>query len=426
MEIKREDLNPCTVQLEIACDAAQVKQGLERAMKRAAKRVKIPGFRPGHAPKSLVEQQINHEAVQEIALDDIVRDAYAAAVKDQELAPYTTGSVEVKSFDAEEGKCEFVAKIPLKPQVEIGDYSSLPVERPQVDVTDEEVESQLEDMRKRHSTREAVVDRGVEEGDVALVNIKVDGDEGDGRTFMTVAGKTFPQMDQALMGMKTEDMKVLDLAFPDNFQEKDWAGKPFHCQMTLRSLSSMKLPETEEFARTFKLENGDELRSRIRQELSRQKEAMVREYVNQQLLDALMQRSSVCVPDTMWERVAAQKLQDVVETLETEQRTLADFAKENGMTEEEFVDAQRNEAKTYVMRAQLIQDLFIKENMAVTNIELGEALQEMAAEYRIKPDELLQTLKKNNSLREIHYQAIHRKVMDFLNSRAETREVAQV
>jgi trigger factor len=424
MQIDREDLNPCTVQLKVVCDPEQVSEGFSRALKQAAKQIRLPGFRPGHAPKALVEQHVNKEVVSEIAVENIVKNAYKKAVEQLELKPYSTGAIELTALDAELNKCEFIAKVPLSPQVEIGDYSSIPVEKPVIEVTDEEVEHQLEDMRRRYSTREAVSDRGVQEGDVAVVNVKVDGEEGDGRNFMTVAGKTFPQLDQALAGMKVEEIKHLDLNFPEGFQEKDWAGKLLKCQMTLRSLSSVKLPDMDAFAKTFHMDSPDQLKERIREEMVRSKQQAVMEYVNEQLIETLMERSSVCVPDTMWESVANQKLADVQETLEGEKRSLEDYAKENGMTVDEFVEAQKKEAKTFVMRAQLIQDLFVKENMTITNQELAVELELMAREYRMKADELMQVLKKNNSLREVHYQAIHRKVMDFLNSKAETREVA--
>ncbi|HEY3781624.1 MAG TPA: trigger factor [Fimbriimonadaceae bacterium] len=426
MQINREDLNPCTVQLDIVCDPEQVKEGFHRAYKEAAKSVKIPGFRPGHAPRALVEQQISKTAVAEVAAEIIMTDAYKKAVTELDLKPYSTGAVTLKEIEEVDKKCEFTAKVPLPPVVEIGDYSSIPVEKPSMDVTDQEVEEQFEELRKQHSTREAVSDRGVEDGDVAVVNIKVSGEEGDGRNFMIVVGKTFEGMDEALKGMNVEDMKHLKLTFPELFQEKDWAGKEMDCQLTLRSLSSIKLPDIQEMTEKLKFDDPVELKAKIKELIQARKEQAVEEFVQEQLIEELMRRSSVCVPDTMWETVAKQKIQDVAEQLREQKKTFADFVKEKGMTEDEFIDAQHNEAKTYVMRAQLIQDIFIKEKMVVSNEDLNEELLLMAKEYSMEPRDLLQALQKNDSLREVHYQSIHRKVMDFLMSKAETKEVARV
>src|SRR5947209_8370136 len=135
MQINREDLNPCTVQLEISCDPEQVKEGFNRAYKEAAKSVKIPGFRPGHAPRALVEKQINKEVVDEVAAEIIMTDAYKKAIADLDLKPYSTGAVTLKELSEPEQKCELTAKVPLNPVVEIGDYSSIPVEKPSMEVT---------------------------------------------------------------------------------------------------------------------------------------------------------------------------------------------------------------------------------------------------------------------------------------------------
>jgi trigger factor len=426
MEIKREDLNPCTVQLDIVCDPDQVKQGFDKAYKEAAKQIKVPGFRPGHAPRAIIEQRVDKEAVAEIAAEIIMTDAYKKAVEEQDLKPYSTGAVTLKAIDEAEKKCELTAKVPLQPVVEIGDYSSIPVETPDIKVTDEDVDAQIEDMRQRRGTRQAVVGRGVEMGDVAVVNIKVDGEDGEGRNFMTVVGKTFPMLDEALANMQVEELKHVTLSFPDSFQEKDWAGKELSAQITLRSLSSMKLPEVEEVAESLEFGSKDELRTQVRAALEKRREEVVQDMIHEQLIETMMQRSSVCVPDTMWETVAKQNLRDLAESLSEKNMSFADYVKEKGMTEEEFLDAQSAEAKRYVMRAQLIQDLFLKENMTVSNQDLNKELDQMAQEYNMSMRELVTTLQKNKALREVHYQAIHRKVMDFLNSKADVKVAATV
>ncbi len=353
-------------------------------------------------------------------------DAYKKAVDQQELKPYSTGAVTLKEIDEETGKCELVAKVPLAPVVEIGDYSSIPVEMPEYTVTDEDVENQIEEMRHRRSTRQAVSDRGVEQGDVAVVNIRPEEEEGEGRNFMTVVGKTFPNLDESLIGMRVEEMKNVTLKFPETFQEKDWAGSELACHITLRSLSSMKLPELDEVASSLEMESGEDLKTAVRAALENQKEAALQDIVHEQLIETLMQRSSICVPDTMWETVAKQNLRDLLESLNAKKMTFAEYVKEKGMTEEEFLAAQSAEAKRYVMRAQLIQDLFLKENLTVSNQDLNKEIGEMAAEYHMSTRELVTTLQKNNSLKEVHYQAIHRKVMEFLNSKADIKVAATV
>ncbi len=424
MTISREDLNPCTVQLTITCEPSEVKEGFSRATKQLSKKIRLPGFRPGHAPRAMVEQYIDKEDLYGQAADEILKPAINKAIEQEKLAPDPSQriAVDLKKLDQETGEMEFVAKVPLPPVVDLGEYKGLPVEMQETDVTDDEIEYQLEELRKRRSTREAITDRGTQEGDVAVVNIKIDGKEGDGRTFMTVVGQTFPQLDKALIGMKVEEMKHIDLAFPENFQEKDWAGKKHKATVSVNSLSAVTLPELDEdFAKSLKTENIDDLRARMKDTIGHAKQEMVREIVNAQLLDTLLERSTVHVPDNMWEGLAARRLQETALEQQKAGKTMEQYAEENGMTVEDLAEKWNESAQVHVKRALLIREVFTREKMQLSNAELSEELVSMAQEYEMSPEDLLTLLRKNNQVEELHFRAIARKVGEFLAEHADAK-----
>jgi trigger factor len=427
MQVTREDLNPCTVKLSVVCDPEQVKEGFEKALKQISKNVKMPGFRPGHVPKGMIEKLIDPSQLNEEAAEAIVRSAFRKAVEQEDIKPDpgTRPDVELVKIDQAEGVCEFNAKVPLPPVVELGEYLGLPVEKPIVEVTEDEIEDQIEELRKQRHSREAVTDRGAEDSDVAVVNIKLDGEEGEGRNFMTVVGKTFPQLDQALGGMRVEEMKQLDLTFPENFQEKDWAGKTFKCLVTLNSISSVTLPEIDDaFAQSLKTENVVDLKTKIRDGITRAKGDMVREMVSEQLLERLLERSKVEVSDNMWEQLANRRIYETEQEVRQQGKTMEQHAAENGMTVEALVDAWREKAKTHVVRALLIRTIFEREKMQVSNDDLNRELYVMANEFGMQPQEMLDSLQKNQAMEELHYRSISRKVSDFLVEKAEVKEVA--
>jgi trigger factor len=425
MEITREELNPCTVKLTIKCDEQQVKQGFDKAFKQLSKNIRVPGFRPGHAPKSVVEPMIPMDRLYDAALENIINSVHKQALTEEGLEPHGVPSADVQKLNHEENSCEFTLKVPLKPIVELGEYKGLSIEKPSIEVTDEEVEQQIENMRKGKSTKQAITDRGIEEGDYAVLNIKLDGEEGEGRNFMTIAGQTFPQLDQALLGMKAEEMKSIDLTFPENFQEKDWAGKPFHCTVTIRSVTAMKLPELDaSFAESYNVESVDELKQRIREGLEGYKAERLQDYLNEQLLEGLLQKSTVAVPDNMWEGVASQRVRDIQEEQGKKGKSLEQYAQENGMTAEQLVEAVKQESATHVKRAVLVQEIAAKEGMKLDNRDLNDELILMAREYEVKPEEMLNLLKKHQQIGELQHRAIFRKVTQFLNEHADAREVA--
>lgn len=424
MQVVREDLNVCTVKLTVTCEPAEVDQGFQRAYKAAAKAIKVPGFRPGQAPKAIIEKQVNRQALMETAAEEIVNVQWKRAVEQEKLEPYINPYVEITKIDEAEKACEFWVKVPLKPVVELGDYKSLTASRPKLDVTDEEIDAVLDGERRRRGTREAVTARGAEEGDSAVVNIKAEGYEGDGKTFMAVIGKTFPQLDAALTGMQGEEMKSVDLEFPEDFQEAAWSGKKLHCQVTLRSIASIQMPDLDDdFAQKLKADNVGELRSRLRETILARKLESIGAYVNEQLMEDLVGKSKIEVPDNLWETVANQRLQDLAREQQQQKKSLEDYAKENGMTPQEFVDAIQAEAKMFVIRAQAIQEIFVKENLKLSNEDLNQELMAFALEYGVSAQEALDFLRKSESLQELQHRAVHRKVMTFLNSFAQVSEV---
>lgn len=427
MQVTKEELNPCTIKLTIVCDQEQVNDGFNKAYKQIAKKIKLPGFRPGHAPRSMVEGLIARDELYEEATNVIVQKSFRKALDEQQLDVDTSvrPMVEVTKLDQEAAEAEYVAKVPLTPKVELGDYKGLPLEKPTVDVSDEEVERQIEDFRQRRQTRESVTDRGVETGDACVINLKPEGTEGEGRTFMIVAGQTFEQLDEALKGMKVEEMKSLELAFPENFQEAEWAGETLKTQVTLNSLSAVKLPEIDDdFAKSLQTENVQDLRNRIREALAQAKLQMIRDLVTERLLESLHERSTVHVSDNMWEALADQRLRETAMEQGKAGKTLQQYAAENGMTVEDLQKAWQEKAKMHIERALLIREVFTQEKMELTNTELNVELVSMAREYEVGPEEMFKLLQENNAMDELHFRAISRKVSQFLEENAQVTSVS--
>ena len=426
MQVTREELNPCTVLLNIVCDEAQVKEGFEKAFKQIAKTIKLPGFRPGHAPRAMVEGLVPKEELYDNAAEHIVRVSFRAALEEQAIDPdqTTRPTVELKLLDDKTYAAEYSVKVPLPPKIVLGDYKGLQIDKPVVTVTDEEVEKQIEDFRKRKQTREAVTDRGVQEGDVAVVNVKLEGETGEGRNFMTIAGQTFPDLDTALLGMKVEDMKNLEVTFPETFQEKDWAGKTHAIQLTLNSLSGVKLPELDDsFAQSLKTESVEDLKVRVQEGIKRAKEQMLAEMVTEQLLEKLHERSEVYVSDNMWEALADRRMRETAEEQQKEGKSLEMYAAENGMTMDQLKEAWNEKAKVHVERALMIREVFVSEKMELTNTELNEELYAMSQEYGVEPEQMWEMLKRNEAIDELHFRAISRKVSNFLDENAEVNLV---
>lgn len=429
MQITREDLNPCTIKLSVVCSPEQVSDAFDRALKAISKEVRLPGFRPGHAPKHMVEKMVSKDELYNQAADELVRRTYEKALKDQNIEPDpgVRPSVELEELDREAKTATYSAKVPLPPKIELSEYKGLPANRPAIEVTDEEVQYQITELRKRQGSREAVLDRNAQEGDYGVVNIKVEGETGEGRTFMVVIGQTFPSLDAALPGMASEEMRSVELEFPDNFSDKALAGTKQKSQITLNSISAVSMPElNDEFAKALNSDSVEELTARMRESIVQAKEQMTRDMVQDQLLESLRGSSKIEVSDNMWEALANQRLSEISQEVRRQGKTIEDYAKENGMTVDELVKAWHEQAKVHVERAMVVREVFAKEKLAITNEELNTELFAMAQEYQMEPMELLEAMRKAGSLQELQFRAISRKVTDFLIENAVITETAEV
>ncbi len=425
MQVTREDLNTCTVRLNVVCSADQVTDAFDRAIKAIAKEVRIPGFRPGHAPKAMVEKMVNEQELYSQAADILVQRTFHKAMEQEKIQPDTgvRPSVELQDLDRTEKKGSYSAKVPLPPKIELSEYKGLAATHPPTEVSDDEVQFQIDELRKKQGSREAITDRTAQEGDYGVVNIKLDGDAGEGKNFMVVIGQTFATLDAALMGMSAEEMKHLELDFPGTFSEKSWAGKKHQAQVTLNSISAITLPELdEEFAKSVKTESVDDLKKRMRDGIVAAKANMVRDMLQDQLLETLRQSSKVEVSDNMWEALANQRLGEIQQQQGEQGKSLEQYAQENGMTMDEFIKAWHDQAKVHVERAMVVREIFAKEKLQITNEELNSELFFMAQEFNVEPMELLEYMRKNDSLQELHFRSISRKVSNFLIEHAVVTE----
>lgn len=421
MKVERQDLNESTVLLDIVCSPDQVKTGFNKAIRQLGKKIKLPGFRPGQAPLTMMEKALPEHEIMNAAGEEIIRTAYIDALKETGVEPAGQPMVELSKFNREEQVCEFKVKVPLPPVVELGTYKGVEITKTDPEVSDEEIEKQLDALRRQDGKQEKITDRGIQEGDMAVVNIKLDGQEGDGRSFMIIAGQTFPTLDALIAGMGVEEIKSADLEFPDNFQEKDWAGTKHHAHVTIRSVSNVIVPELDDaFAANFNAESVDELKDRMRDAIQRAKEQSARDMANEQIMEAILGSSRVVVADTTWESVAERRLQEMSENLRRSKKSLEDYAKEQGMSFEEMVAAVKQEAKLHVERAVVIEQIFKDEDLQVTEEDQNRHFVDILTENQITQDKVEGFVKEYGQAiyQEIILRARYGKVMDFLNDNA--------
>lgn len=433
MKVKREDLNPSTVQLAIECSEEQIKAGFDRALRDLSKRVKIPGFRPGKAPKAMVEEAINPQALYENAAENIVRKAYEAAAENEKLQPEGQPSVDITEFyrggeKLEDGKIadtafKFTVKVPLAPVVELADHKGLQAMQPAVTVSDEEIAHQIEELRRGQGKKSEVSDRGIQEGDAVVLSLAAGDDAA--RSFMVIAGQTFPDLDKAMIGLATDDVKSATLNFPDNFQHEAWKGQKLKTKLSIKSVSAFQLPELDdEFAQGYNFDNVDALKDRVRDGIMQVKNNAVRDMLRDQLLDALLESSTVHVADNTWESVVDRRIREMGQELQSRGTTFEAYFKANEVTEDEFMAQLKDDAQLNVRRAVVIQKLFNDHKMSYDQNDVNDIFRQVLAENNVPADQVESFTKQyGGQIREeVIFRAMTSKVTDLLIENAQITE----
>ena len=277
MQITATPAPNSTVVLEIELPAERLDRAVGQAVRHLSRQTRVPGFRPGKAPRPVLERHLGPGAVLDDAVDHLVQDAYREALVDQDILPLTNADVEV--VQAEEGKpLVFKATVQVRPEVQLGDYKQFNF-RPEIDTIDDaRVAQVLDELRDQNATLSAVEDRGAKDGDYAVISFvgTRDGEPfegGSSERMPIILGqeRLIPGFEANLMGVDVGGTKDFDLTFPDDYPETELAGKVAHFVVEIKELREKVLPDLDEdFIRTLgDLADVDALRADVRARLER-------------------------------------------------------------------------------------------------------------------------------------------------------------
>jgi len=309
MQANLESLGTLERRLDVAVPMAEIDQEIDARLKRLTRTVKMHGFRPGKVPLKVVERQYGPQVRQEV-LGETLQKTFGEAVRQQNLR--VAGFPRFDPKLPEEGASEFQysATFEVYPEVRIADIAGVTITRPQLEVTDAEVDRTIEVMRKQRVTYEAA-DRAAENGDRLTISYagKIDGAEfpggkADNQQTVLGEGRLLPDFEKQLAGMKAGETKSFELRFPDDYHGKDVAGKTATFDLTVSEVAAPKLPEVDsDFAKSLGVADGDlpKMRSEIRANLEREVKQRLTGRVKDQIMQALLDTTQVEVPKALIE-----------------------------------------------------------------------------------------------------------------------------
>ncbi len=380
MAVSTERLEGSLVALEIEVDDDRLEGAMNKAVNRISQQVRIPGFRPGKAPRNIVERHVGRGAILQEALDQLVPDAYTEAVQAEEIEVIDQPDIELTSTEP----LAFKATVAVRPTIDLNDYLDIRIPLPEAKVTDEDREDALTELRRRFAMLEPV-DRGIEWGDTIRADVTVDIEgqdephvETDAEFAVREGGVvSLPGFIEELVGLERGGPHEIKIKLEDDFQVEELQGKEAAYTVTIHEVKQELLPEPDdEFAQSLEedFETLDALKERIAIDLQEQKENAVRDEYRNELVDLLVARATLDYPQVVVEREIDRLIDVESNHASHTQEGLDQWLATTGQTLEELRARLADQADSAVRRALVLGEFSATEEIAVADELIEEEM----------------------------------------------------
>lgn len=393
--------------LKITLPAEEVNKGFKKAVAKIAGQVNIPGFRKGKAPRNIIEMHYGKKAVKQEAFELVANQCYTEALEQEKLIPVSDPKVEDSVFE-ENKDMELTIKVTLKPEVKLGDYKELHVEKEAVEVTDEAVEEQVQGLRSRHAKMvEAEEGAVIEKGDFAIIDFAgtVDGEpfsggEGKGYPLEVGSNSFIPGFEDQLVGLKKGDSTDVDVTFPEEYFVKELAGKQAIFKVNVQDVKRKELPElTDEYvAANSDCKTVEELRASYKERMQKAAENNAQIAYEKALIDLAVANAEFEVPEIMIEDRVTQMIDEMRMSLEARKLTLEQYMQYSGIDMKQLRERQHDAAVENV-KTDLVLDAIAKaENIQVSMEDVDSELSAIASQHGATLEDVKKIIKSNGTM----------------------------
>lgn len=392
MSVQVETLEKSMAKLTIEVSAEEFEAAMQKAYIKNKGKIQLPGFRKGKAPRMMIEKMYGAGIFYEDAANSIIPDAYENAAKESGLV--ITSQPEIDVTQIEKGKSFiFTATVAVKPEVTLGEYKGLEYAETAVEVTDEEVESELKKVQNQQARTITVEDRPVAEGDIVTIDYEgfVDGEAfqgGKGSDYdLTIGSHSFiDTFEDQLIGKNAGEETEVNVTFPEEYHEASLAGKPAMFKVAVKAIKAKELPELDdEFASEVSdFETLEEYKADLKAKALDRKEKEAKTAKQNALVEKAVENATMEIPDAMVETQARNMAGDFAQRLQMQGMSLEQYMQYTGMTRESLIEQMKPQALKRIKDRLVLEAVVKAEGIEVTEDEIEAELQKMADSYKME------------------------------------------
>ncbi|GAB6138879.1 trigger factor [Halanaerobaculum tunisiense] len=421
MKVNTEELEGNNIVVDVEVEEERVDEALQQAYQKVVKDVEVPGFRKGKVPRKILEQKYGAEVLHKDALDILIPQAYQEAVQEADIEPIA--KPEITDVFIEEGEpATFTAEVEVKPEVELGEYQDLDVEAEEIEITDEQIEQELDARRHKHAQLVATDRDTVDNGDHVTIDFAgaVDGEPFEGGSAedynLEIGSEQFiPGFEEQLVGAKVGQEVEVEVTFPSDYQKEELAGEEAVFAVTVKEIKEKEVPELDdEFAKDLEFESLAELKQSIEDEIAEREEQRVeREYQNE-LVAAVAENAEVNVPETMVEDEIDNMVNQFRMQAQQQGIDFEEYLEMTGMSEEELREQHREDAADRVESNLVLEAIAAEEGIEVAEEEIDEQVTEIAEQQGQDKEQVKAFLQMQGQLDDLRENLKMQKAIDFL------------
>lgn len=396
MSLQVEKLEKNMAKLTIEASADDLEGALQKAYLKNRGSIALPGFRKGKAPRKVIEKMYGPEIFYEDAANVLIPEAYAKAVEESDLDLVSQPEINVEQIEA--GKpFIFTAEVAVKPAVTLGEYKGLEVPKQVVEVTDEEINEEINKERENNSRVIDVDDRAVEQGDIVKLNfegfidgVAFDGGKAENHELTIGSGSFIPGFEEALVGASVDEDIDVNVTFPEDYQAEEMAGKPALFKCKILEIKVKELPEADDdFAKDVsEFDTLEEYKEDIKKNLTEKKEKDAKSAKETAVVEKAVENAQMEIPDPMLDDQVKQMAEDFSRRIQSQGLTVEQYFQYTGLTSDKFLEQMKPEALKRIQNSLVLEAIAKAENIEISQEKLDEEMVKMAGLYKMEVDKL--------------------------------------
>ena len=426
-----EKIDANKVKISFSVDAARFEEGMKYSYNKNKGQINIQGFRKGKAPRKIIEATYGKAVFYDDAINFVLPAAYEAAVKENDLDVVSRPEIDITAID--DNGVQFTAEVYIKPEVKIEGYKGIEVTKANLEVSDEEIETELKNDQEKNARIVTVTDRPVQDGDIATIDFKgyiddVAFEGGEGKDFdLEIGTHTFiDNFEEQLIGANVGDDVVVNVTFPEEYGKTELAGKPAKFEVEIKDIKYKEYPElNDEFVQdTTEFESLDEYKNEIAGKLLAQKTQNAKAEKQESILTQLIDKAEMDVPDAMIENDIDMKIDEFSRNIQQQGLSLDMYLEYMGQNLQAMRDAYRPISEKQVKGRLALEAVAAAEGFDVTDQEIDDEIKRIAEQYHMEFDKLKDVLRdedKKNLVNDLKVQ----KALDFVTDNAVEVEAAE-